>query len=50
MKMISKFLIMTWIYRGQCITELADMPDDVFGFIYKIQMEKQMNFILVKNK
>jgi hypothetical protein len=27
---------MTWRYKGNYITELADMPKDVFGFIYKI--------------
>jgi hypothetical protein len=27
---------MTWRYKGKYITELSDMPKDVFGFIYKI--------------
>lgn len=27
---------MSWTYKGNYITELADMPKDVFGFIYKI--------------
>ena len=27
---------MTWRYKGNYITELSDMPKDVFGFIYKI--------------
>jgi hypothetical protein len=27
---------MTWRYKGDYITELDDMPKDVFGFIYKI--------------
>jgi serine/threonine protein kinase len=27
---------MTWRYKGEYITELGDMPKDVFGFIYKI--------------
>lgn len=34
--MISNNLTMTWKYKGNYITELADMPKDVFGFIYKI--------------
>ena len=50
MKMISKFLIMTWIYRGQCITELADMPEDVFGFIYKITNGKTNEFYIGKKQ
>ena len=27
---------MTWTYNGQVITQLSDMPDSTFGFIYKI--------------
>lgn len=34
--MISNNLTMTWRYKGNYITELIDMPKDVFGFIYKI--------------
>ena len=34
--MISNNLTMTWRYRGNYITELKDMPKDIFGFIYKI--------------
>jgi len=34
--MISKFLTMSWTYKGQIITELSDMPEGTFGFIYKI--------------
>ena len=34
--MISNNLTMTWRYKGNYITELVDMPKDVFGFIYKI--------------
>ena len=34
--MISKFLTMGWTYNGQPITELKDMPEGTFGFIYKI--------------
>jgi len=34
--MISRFLTMGWTYNGKCITELSDMPEGTFGFIYKI--------------
>jgi len=34
--MISKFLTMTWTYKGSVITELTDMPEGTIGFIYKI--------------
>lgn len=27
---------MTWTYKGDCITELSDMPNGTHGFIYKI--------------
>jgi len=27
---------MTWKYKGEYITQLEDMPENVFGFIYKI--------------
>lgn len=27
----------TWTFGGKLITELSDMPEDVIGFIYKIQ-------------
>lgn len=27
---------MSWTYNGRVITELSDMPEDTFGFIYKI--------------
>ena len=27
---------MSWKYKGNYITELDDMPKDIFGFIYKI--------------
>jgi hypothetical protein len=26
----------TWIYKGKIITELSDMPENTFGFIYEI--------------
>lgn len=34
--MISNNLTMSWKYNGNYITELEDMPNTVFGFIYKI--------------
>lgn len=34
--MISKFLTMSWTYKGSYITELSDMPEGTIGFIYKI--------------
>jgi len=33
---MTQFLTMGWRYKGSYITELADMPENVFGFIYKI--------------
>ena len=27
---------MTWTYQGRIITELSDMPEETYGFIYKI--------------
>jgi hypothetical protein len=36
MKVISRFLTMGWTYNGRCITELTDMTEGTFGFIYKI--------------
>ena len=27
---------MTWTYQGRIITELSDMPEGTYGFIYKI--------------
>ena len=34
--MISNNLTMSWKYKGNYITELGDMPENIFGFIYKI--------------
>jgi hypothetical protein len=28
--------IPTWIYKGKIITELLDMPENTFGFIYEV--------------
>ena len=25
-----------WIYKGKVVTEIDDMPDDTYGFIYKV--------------
>ena len=33
---MGQFFTMTWRHKGNYITELSDMPDNVFGFIYKI--------------
>ena len=48
--MISKFLTMTWTYKGQLITELSDMPETVFGFIYKITNGKTGEYYIGKKQ
>lgn len=48
--MTSSFLIMTWTYKGQIITELEDMPKDVFGFIYKITNGKTGQYYIGKKQ
>ena len=48
--MISNFLTMTWTYKGKYITELSDMPEDVFGFIYKITNGKTGQFYIGKKQ
>ena len=48
--MISKFLTMTWTYKGKLITELSDMPEDVFGFIYKITNGKTDEYYIGKKQ
>jgi hypothetical protein len=48
--MISKFFTMTWTYNGQPITELKDMPEDVFGFIYKITNGKTDEYYIGKKQ
>ena len=48
--MISKFLTMTWTYKGQLITELSDMPENVFGFIYKITNGKTGEYYIGKKQ
>jgi hypothetical protein len=41
---------MTWTYKGKYITELSDMPEDVFGFIYKITNGKTGQFYIGKKQ
>ena len=41
---------MSWIYNGNYITELADMPKDVFGFIYKITNTKTGEYYIGKKQ
>ena len=41
---------MSWIYNGNYITELSDMPDDVFGFIYKITNTTTGEFYIGKKQ
>ena len=48
--MISKFLTMTWTYKGKVITEISDMPEDVFGFIYKITNGKTDEYYIGKKQ
>jgi hypothetical protein len=46
--MISHFLTMSWIYNGQSITELSDMPEGTIGFIYKITNGKTGQYYIGK--
>jgi hypothetical protein len=41
---------MTWTYKGKYITELSDMPENVFGFIYKITNGKTGQFYIGKKQ
>lgn len=41
---------MTWTYKGQLITELSDMPENVFGFIYKITNGKTGEYYIGKKQ
>lgn len=41
---------MTWTYKGQVITELSDMPDNTFGFIYKITNVETDQFYIGKKQ
>lgn len=41
---------MTWTYKGKYITDLSDMPENVFGFIYKITNGKTGQFYIGKKQ
>ena len=41
---------MTWTYNGQPITELKDMPEGTFGFIYKITNGKTGQYYIGKKQ
>jgi len=41
---------MTWTYEGRPITELSDMPEDTFGFIYKITNGKTGQYYIGKKQ
>ena len=48
--MISKFLTMTWTYAGKSVSELSDMPENAFGFIYKITNGKTGQYYIGKKQ
>ena len=48
--MISRFLTMAWTYNGRVITELSDMPEGTFGFIYKITNGKTGQYYIGKKQ
>lgn len=41
---------MTWTFNGQVITELSDMPENCFGFIYKITNVETGQFYIGKKQ
>ena len=41
---------MGWTYNGQPITELSDMPEGTFGFIYKITNGKTNEYYIGKKQ
>lgn len=41
---------MVWRYKGNYITELSDMPNDVFGFIYKITNTETNEYYIGKKQ
>jgi hypothetical protein len=41
---------MSWTYNGKYITEISDMPEGVFGFIYKITNGKTNEFYIGKKQ
>lgn len=47
---MQKFFTMSWRYNGSYITELGDMPKDVFGFIYKITNTKTGQYYIGKKQ
>ena len=47
---MEKFFTMSWRYNGNYITELGDMPEDVFGFIYKITNTKTGQYYIGKKQ
>jgi hypothetical protein len=47
---MEKFFTMSWRYNGNYITELGDMPKDVFGFIYKITNTKTGQYYIGKKQ
>jgi len=48
--MISHFLTMGWIYKGNHITQFEDMPEGTFGFIYKITNGKTGQYYIGKKQ
>jgi hypothetical protein len=44
------FLTMGWSYQGRPITELSDMPEGTFGFIYKITNGKTGQYYIGKKQ
>lgn len=47
---MEKFLTMGWRYKGSHITELKDMPKNIFGFIYKITNGKTGEYYIGKKQ
>jgi hypothetical protein len=41
---------MSWRYKGDYITELGDMPENVFGFIYKITNSETGEYYIGKKQ
>ena len=41
---------MSWRYKGDYITELGDMPENVFGFIYKITNSETDEYYIGKKQ
>jgi len=47
---MTQFLTMGWRYKGSHITELGDMPENLFGFIYKITNTKTGEYYIGKKQ